>query len=279
MNNDNNNDSNVTSIYIPRVHRKWTKPQIIQIIATQLQCIPFDLDFVTIDKMTPNDKDHRIPFQATFIPSNDSFLSAFVHINQSRHLNQLFFNKDSNFHVKIHPDPSSKEFWMIFRNSKPIPRTHLNIHQITDMNYILSNIVLDLQNQISLMQTQITQMQTQIQTKCDSLDSLEQNTDSQNTDKIDWEALSMNTNAIHLLEQSSHKIDWEALSLKPNAIHFLEQKQILEQTNSTNSKSTDTPTYFRPQSPDYPPPFFQQTTNAPPPTPTKTKLCDFIPLK
>ena len=248
-NSDNNNDSNVTSIYIPRVHRKWTKPQIIQIIATQFQCIPFDLDFVTIDKMTPNDKDNnkdnRMPFQATFIPSNDSFLSAFVHINQSRHLNQAFFNKDSNFHIKIHPDPSNKEFWMIFRNSKPIPRTHLNIHQITDMNTILSNIVLDLQNQISQMQTQISQMQ--IQTKCNSLDSLEQNTDSQNTDKINWDTLSMNTNAIHLyaihLLEQTNKIDWGLRSLNANAIHTLEQ-----------------------------------TTNAPPPTPTKTKLCDFIPL-
>jgi|LauGreDrversion4_2_1035121.scaffolds.fasta_scaffold169676_3 hypothetical protein len=229
-NSDNNNDSNVTSIYIPRVHRKWTKPQIIQIIATQFQCIPFDLDFVTIDKMTPNDKDNnkdnRMPFQATFIPSNDSFLSAFVHINQSRHLNQAFFNKDSNFHIKIHPDPSNKEFWMIFRNSKPIPRTHLNIHQITDMNTILSNIVLDLQNQISQMQTQISQLQQLNQT----------NTNSNNT--------------------------------------------------NTNTNSLDTPpTYFRPQSPDYPPPFYHQT-NAPPPTPTPTptknktnlNLADFIPL-
>lgn len=241
-NQDQDHDSNVTSIYIPRVHRKWTKPQIIQIIATQLQCIPFDLDFVTIDKITPNDKDNnkdnRMPFQATFIPSNDSFLSAFVHINQSRHLNQAFFNKDSNFHIKIHPDPSNKEFWMIFRNSKPIPRTHLNIHQITDMNTILSNIVLDLQKQISLMQTQITLLQQQ--------------THSNNSNS--------NSNTNNSLDTNSNS-----------------------NTNNSNNSLDTPPTYFRPQSPDYPPPFYHQTnpppTNAPPSTPTKNKLCDFIPLK
>ena len=42
-------------------------------------------------------------------------------------------------------------------------------------------------------------------------------------DKIDWEYLSKNPNAIHLLEQNIDKIDWWELSLNPNAIHLLEQ--------------------------------------------------------
>ena len=43
------------------------------------------------------------------------------------------------------------------------------------------------------------------------------------SDKIDWEWLSRNPNAIHLLEQNLDKIDWDVLSENPNAIHLLEQ--------------------------------------------------------
>ena len=37
-------------------------------------------------------------------------------------------------------------------------------------------------------------------------------------DKIDWEGLSLNPNAIPLLEQNMDKIHWYYLSLNPNAI-------------------------------------------------------------
>jgi len=42
-------------------------------------------------------------------------------------------------------------------------------------------------------------------------------------DKIDWSILSLNPNAIQLLEQQPDKIDWNMLSSNPNAIHLLEQ--------------------------------------------------------
>ena len=42
-------------------------------------------------------------------------------------------------------------------------------------------------------------------------------------DKIDWGVLSLNPNAIHLLEQNIDKINWHSLSLNPNAIYLLEQ--------------------------------------------------------
>ena len=45
----------------------------------------------------------------------------------------------------------------------------------------------------------------------------------QNLDKINWDCLSFNPNAIHLLEQNLDKIDWYWLSGNPNAIHLLEQ--------------------------------------------------------
>ena len=43
--------------------------------------------------------------------------------------------------------------------------------------------------------------------------------------KLDWERLSLNENAIHLLEQNPDKINWDILSINPNAIHLLEQNQ------------------------------------------------------
>lgn len=42
-------------------------------------------------------------------------------------------------------------------------------------------------------------------------------------DKLDWFGLSINTNAIHLLEMNPDKIIWEALSMNENAIHILEK--------------------------------------------------------
>ena len=44
----------------------------------------------------------------------------------------------------------------------------------------------------------------------------------QNIDKINWHALSENSNAIHILEQNLDKINWHYLSKNPNAIHILE---------------------------------------------------------
>lgn len=41
--------------------------------------------------------------------------------------------------------------------------------------------------------------------------------------KLEWGLLSMNPNAIHLLEKNKDKINWFYLSRNPNAIHLLEQ--------------------------------------------------------
>ena len=41
---------------------------------------------------------------------------------------------------------------------------------------------------------------------------------SNNFDKIDWECLSANPNAIHLLEKYPNKIGWEYLSRNPNIL-------------------------------------------------------------
>ena len=43
--------------------------------------------------------------------------------------------------------------------------------------------------------------------------------------KIQWNQLSANPNAIHLLEQNMDKIDQYRLSTNPNAIYLLEQNQ------------------------------------------------------
>jgi hypothetical protein len=47
----------------------------------------------------------------------------------------------------------------------------------------------------------------------------------QNQDKINWLMLSKNPNAVELLEQNPQKIDWYQLCTNPNAIHLLEQNQ------------------------------------------------------
>ena len=42
-------------------------------------------------------------------------------------------------------------------------------------------------------------------------------------EKLDFKKLSLNPNAIHLLEKNMDKIDWEELSKNPNAIDLLEK--------------------------------------------------------
>jgi hypothetical protein len=39
--------------------------------------------------------------------------------------------------------------------------------------------------------------------------------------KLHWDTLSKNPNAINYLEQNKDKINWDLLSLNPNAIHYL----------------------------------------------------------
>ena len=58
-----------------------------------------------------------------------------------------------------------------------------------------------------------------------------------NPDKINWEILSTNINAIHLLESNPDKINWHYLSKNTNAIHLLEanQDKINWQAISANS--------------------------------------------
>ena len=43
------------------------------------------------------------------------------------------------------------------------------------------------------------------------------------SNKINWNNLSLNPNAIQILEQNVDKINWKYLSSNPNAIHLLEQ--------------------------------------------------------
>ena len=42
-------------------------------------------------------------------------------------------------------------------------------------------------------------------------------------DKLKWDVLSENSNAIHLLEKNIDKIDWDWLTRNSNAIHLLEK--------------------------------------------------------
>ena len=43
-----------------------------------------------------------------------------------------------------------------------------------------------------------------------------------NLDKVDWDWLSRNPNAIHILEKNLDKVNWYWLSRNPNAIHIIE---------------------------------------------------------
>ena len=46
-----------------------------------------------------------------------------------------------------------------------------------------------------------------------------------NPEKINWDNLSKNKNAIHILERNLDKINWDNLSENPNAINILKANQ------------------------------------------------------
>jgi hypothetical protein len=50
------------------------------------------------------------------------------------------------------------------------------------------------------------------------------------SNKVNWEYLSMNPNAIELLRANPNKIDWRALSMNPNAIDLLRERIAYENT-------------------------------------------------
>jgi hypothetical protein len=49
--------------------------------------------------------------------------------------------------------------------------------------------------------------------------------DTKNPDKIAWFFLSLNPNAIHLLEKNPNRIAWSSLPMNPNAIKLLKKFQ------------------------------------------------------
>jgi hypothetical protein len=63
------------------------------------------------------------------------------------------------------------------------------------------------------------------------------------TNKINWNFLSSNPNAIYLLEQNQNKINWNDLSQNPNAIHLLEPRIV----NFSHAKSAQTRDELREQ--------------------------------
>ncbi len=161
-NNVGNNE--VLSLYIPRVNiQKWTANQILSLIANKFHCAAAYIDFVPYSedpalKLQPKTKK---PFQAPYMNASP-FVSAFVHVVPSAHLNNLYANQDHNFHIKFKPDPQQKEFWMVFKNRDPVPRTHLNIHQVVDSAVLLNQQVQTMQLQIDQMLQTIHQLHNYI---------------------------------------------------------------------------------------------------------------------
>ena len=49
-----------------------------------------------------------------------------------------------------------------------------------------------------------------------------------------WNNLSANPNAIHILEQNVDKIDWDMLTLNPNAIHLFFKFNYSKMTTNNN---------------------------------------------
>lgn len=107
-----------TSFYIPRIRTTWTEQQIASEMFMQGIGIINRVDF------------------GDFAPAEQKFTrSAFVHFDSFDPQNEAYFASvfEHEGKIKIHVGGHG-EYWFLLENKNPVPKTHLNIHQLAE-NY------------------------------------------------------------------------------------------------------------------------------------------------
>ena len=65
-----------------------------------------------------------------------------------------------------------------------------------------------------------------------------------NLDKVNWDRLSCNPNAIHICEKNLDKVNWQYLSGNPNAIHILEKNLEFFMSRTFTNGRYETPVLY-----------------------------------
>ena len=107
-----------TSFYIPRIRTTWTEQQISSEMFMQGIGIINRVDF------------------GDFAPAEQKFTrSAFVHFDSFNPQNESYLASVFAHHGKIQIYVGGHgEYWFLLENKNPVPKTHLNIHQLAENN-------------------------------------------------------------------------------------------------------------------------------------------------
>jgi len=131
------------SFYVPRVHNSSTEEQV------RLQ---FRLNNIGVVR--------RVDFNQL---ADTNFMSAFVHMESMFDTSVAHTVIETVFHqaqpYRIHPDITNASiYWILLRNTRPVPETTLNIHQVVENHRILEQLVFQQQQQIEQLQATLIRL-------------------------------------------------------------------------------------------------------------------------
>lgn len=129
------------SIYIPRIASRFSVFEIDETISNVLGSV----HYVDIVKIGQNPG-----FSQTTFDKDTAYFAAFVHIGdlkQTDAANNIFYNFLERGEPYMHY-VNYNEYWIILKNLQPIPRTFMNIHQVTDNCRRLEELVEGLESQV-----------------------------------------------------------------------------------------------------------------------------------
>ena len=125
----NSTSSIVYSVYIPRIHSRWTEVDVACLFDRTQFGVVKRVDFLPIDNHTATTK-------------RTDIIRAFVHFSEvynTKYTLEILDAIDSGecFRQRI----SQEEFWMLLKNKNPVLETRLNIHQVVENATILEHRV------------------------------------------------------------------------------------------------------------------------------------------
>jgi hypothetical protein len=132
-------------LYIPRISIFEDFNSVFEIFRTCTQNFGFvsRVDFVELPGNTQESKDYQ---------------SAFVYLKCPIHkggvCGSLYQALCKNEPFKIYPH-GDKRYWLILNNTKPVPETKLNIHQIVENAKILETKVKELEDRIKYLEDSV----------------------------------------------------------------------------------------------------------------------------
>ncbi len=131
------------SFYVPRVHNSCSEEQV------RLQ---FRLHNIGVVR--------RVDFNQL---ADTNFMSAFVHMESmfdtdvARAVIDTVFGHQQPY--RMHPDITNASiYWILLRNTRPVPETTLNIHQVVENHRILEQLVFQQHQQIEQLQATLNRL-------------------------------------------------------------------------------------------------------------------------